>query len=151
MPSLTLPFLYTLQAKWYQWGFLFSVLYLAVWVFVGGAWWKVGLISRWLSPIMRRGFALKGSIAPVAFALPDKQMWLRAAGHRHLLSSNCCEQQRNMRLVIKTQRSEAAACINSHGSKMFPSCSSCQRSVTQTEGATVASLYLCTFFHVCWV
>ena len=28
------------QAKWYQWGFLFSVLYLAVWVFVGGAWWK---------------------------------------------------------------------------------------------------------------
>ncbi|KAL4446332.1 hypothetical protein ABPG77_003139 [Micractinium sp. CCAP 211/92] len=31
---------YVPQAKWYQWGFLFSVLYLAVWVFVGGAWWK---------------------------------------------------------------------------------------------------------------
>jgi hypothetical protein len=29
-----------LQSKWYQWGFVFSVLYLAVWVFVGGAWWK---------------------------------------------------------------------------------------------------------------
>ena len=28
------------QAKWYQWGFLFSVIYLSVWVFVGGAWWK---------------------------------------------------------------------------------------------------------------
>lgn len=29
-----------LQSKWYQFGFVFSVLYLAVWVFVGGAWWK---------------------------------------------------------------------------------------------------------------
>lgn len=28
-----------------QWGFLFSVLYLAVWVFVGGAWWKA--IGAW--------------------------------------------------------------------------------------------------------
>lgn len=31
---------YVPQAKWYQWGFLFSVLYLAVWVFVGGPWYK---------------------------------------------------------------------------------------------------------------
>lgn len=33
------------QAKWYQWGFLFSILYLAVWIFVGGAWWKVRLLA----------------------------------------------------------------------------------------------------------
>lgn len=32
---------YVPQSKWYQFGFIFSVLYLAVWVFVGGAWWKV--------------------------------------------------------------------------------------------------------------
>ena len=32
---------YVPQTKWYQFGFIFSVLYLAVWVFVGGAWWKV--------------------------------------------------------------------------------------------------------------
>lgn len=32
---------YVPQAKWYQLGFLFSVLYLGIWVFVGGAWWKV--------------------------------------------------------------------------------------------------------------
>ena len=29
------------QAKWYQFGFIFSVIYLATWVFLGGAWWKV--------------------------------------------------------------------------------------------------------------
>jgi di/tricarboxylate transporter len=31
---------YVPQAKWYQLGFIFSVLYLSVWLFVGGAWWK---------------------------------------------------------------------------------------------------------------
>ena len=40
---MLLPLLPLLQAKWYQFGFVFSVLYL-VWVFVGGAWWKaIGL------------------------------------------------------------------------------------------------------------
>ena len=34
------PDLRLLQSKWYQWGFVFSVLYLAVWVFIGGPWWK---------------------------------------------------------------------------------------------------------------
>jgi di/tricarboxylate transporter len=32
---------YVPQAKWYQWGFLFSVVYLSIWLGVGGAWWKV--------------------------------------------------------------------------------------------------------------
>ena len=32
---------YVPQSKWYQLGFLFSVLYLGIWVFAGGAWWKV--------------------------------------------------------------------------------------------------------------
>ncbi|KAI8106179.1 hypothetical protein M9435_000726 [Picochlorum sp. BPE23] len=32
---------YVPQAKWYQWGFLFSVVYLSTWLGVGGAWWKV--------------------------------------------------------------------------------------------------------------
>jgi hypothetical protein len=30
-----------LQSKWYQFGFIFSVIYLAVWIFIGGSWWKV--------------------------------------------------------------------------------------------------------------
>jgi len=35
---------YVPQAKWYQFGGLFSVFYLLVWGFVGGAWWKaIGL------------------------------------------------------------------------------------------------------------
>jgi di/tricarboxylate transporter len=29
------------QSKWYQLGFIFSLVYLAIWTFVGGAWWKV--------------------------------------------------------------------------------------------------------------
>ncbi len=36
---------YVPQAKWYQWGFLFSVVYLSIWLGVGGAWWKV--IGLW--------------------------------------------------------------------------------------------------------
>ena len=36
---------YVPQAKWYQLGFLLSVVYIAVWVFAGGAWWKV--IGLW--------------------------------------------------------------------------------------------------------
>lgn len=32
---------YVPQNKWYQFGFIFSVLYLSIWTFVGGAWWKV--------------------------------------------------------------------------------------------------------------
>ncbi|KAL6780252.1 OMT1 [Auxenochlorella protothecoides x Auxenochlorella symbiontica] len=32
---------YVPQAKWYQFGFIFSVIYLVVWVGVGSAWWKV--------------------------------------------------------------------------------------------------------------
>jgi len=32
---------YVPQAKWYQWGFLFSIVYLSIWLGVGGAWWKV--------------------------------------------------------------------------------------------------------------
>jgi len=32
---------YVPQAKWYQLGLLLSVFYLAVWLGVGGAWWKV--------------------------------------------------------------------------------------------------------------
>ena len=33
---------YVPQSKWYQLGFLLSIYYIAVWLFVGGAWWKVG-------------------------------------------------------------------------------------------------------------
>jgi DASS family divalent anion:Na+ symporter len=36
---------YVPQSKWYQWGFLFSVVYLAVWLGLGGAWWKI--IGLW--------------------------------------------------------------------------------------------------------
>lgn len=36
---------YVSQAKWYQLGLLLSVFYLAVWLGVGGAWWKV--IGLW--------------------------------------------------------------------------------------------------------
>ena len=32
---------YVPQAKWYQLGFLLSIFYIAVWLFAGGAWWKV--------------------------------------------------------------------------------------------------------------
>lgn len=32
---------YVPQGKWYTYGFIFSVLYLAIWIFLGGAWWKV--------------------------------------------------------------------------------------------------------------
>lgn len=32
---------YVPQAKWYQFGLIASIMYLAVWTFVGGAWWKV--------------------------------------------------------------------------------------------------------------
>ena len=35
---------YVPQAKWYQLGFLLSVFYIAVWLGVGGVWWKaIGL------------------------------------------------------------------------------------------------------------
>ncbi len=35
---------YVPQSKWYQFGLLLSVFYLAVWLFIGGAWWKfIGL------------------------------------------------------------------------------------------------------------
>jgi len=36
---------YVPQSKWYQLGFMLSVYYIAVWLFVGGAWWKV--IGLW--------------------------------------------------------------------------------------------------------
>lgn len=36
---------YVPQSKWYQFGLLLSFLYLGVWLFVGGAWWKV--IGLW--------------------------------------------------------------------------------------------------------
>ena len=36
---------YVPQSKWYQFGFLMSIVYLAVWLFAGGAWWKV--IGLW--------------------------------------------------------------------------------------------------------
>ena len=36
---------YVPQSKWYQLGFIMSIYYLAVWLFVGGAWWKV--IGLW--------------------------------------------------------------------------------------------------------
>ena len=36
---------YVPQSKWYQLGFIMSVFYLAVWLFAGGAWWKV--IGLW--------------------------------------------------------------------------------------------------------
>ena len=32
---------YVPQAKWYQLGFLLSIFYITVWLFAGGAWWKV--------------------------------------------------------------------------------------------------------------
>lgn len=32
---------YVPQAKWYQWGGVFSAVYLSIWLGVGGAWWKV--------------------------------------------------------------------------------------------------------------
>ena len=32
---------YVPQSKWYQLGFLLSIFYIAVWLFAGGAWWKV--------------------------------------------------------------------------------------------------------------
>lgn len=36
---------YVPQAKWYLYGFICSVYYLAVWFFVGGTWWKfIGLL-----------------------------------------------------------------------------------------------------------
>lgn len=35
---------YVPQGKWYQLGFLLSVYYIAVWLFVGGAWWKVSAV-----------------------------------------------------------------------------------------------------------
>ena len=31
---------YVPQGKWYQFGLLLSVFYLAVWLFIGGPWWK---------------------------------------------------------------------------------------------------------------
>lgn len=35
---------YVPQSKWYQYGLLLSFVYLAVWIFAGGAWWKfIGL------------------------------------------------------------------------------------------------------------
>ena len=36
---------YVSQAKWYQLGLLLSFFYLAVWLGIGGAWWKV--IGLW--------------------------------------------------------------------------------------------------------
>lgn len=36
---------YVPQSKWYQLGFIMSIFYLAVWMFAGGAWWKV--IGLW--------------------------------------------------------------------------------------------------------
>lgn len=36
---------YVPQSKWYQLGFMLSIYYLAVWLFIGGAWWKV--IGLW--------------------------------------------------------------------------------------------------------
>ena len=36
---------YVTQAKWYQLGFVLSVFYIAVWLGIGGAWWKV--IGLW--------------------------------------------------------------------------------------------------------
>lgn len=36
---------YVPQSKWYQLGFIMSVFYIAVWMFAGGAWWKV--IGLW--------------------------------------------------------------------------------------------------------
>jgi di/tricarboxylate transporter len=36
---------YVPQSKWYLYGFICSVYYLAVWFIVGGAWWKfIGLL-----------------------------------------------------------------------------------------------------------
>ena len=32
---------YNSQGDWYKFGFLMSVVYLTIWTFVGGAWWKV--------------------------------------------------------------------------------------------------------------
>lgn len=32
---------YVPQSKWYQLGFLLSIFYISVWLFAGGAWWKV--------------------------------------------------------------------------------------------------------------
>lgn len=32
---------YVPQSKWYQFGLLLSFFYIAVWLGVGGAWWKV--------------------------------------------------------------------------------------------------------------
>lgn len=36
---------YVTQSKWYQLGFIMSVFYITVWMFAGGAWWKV--IGLW--------------------------------------------------------------------------------------------------------
>jgi anion transporter len=36
---------YVPQSKWYQLGFIMSIFYIAVWLFAGGAWWKV--IGLW--------------------------------------------------------------------------------------------------------
>ena len=36
---------YVPQSKWYLYGAIMSVFYIAVWLFAGGAWWKV--IGLW--------------------------------------------------------------------------------------------------------
>ena len=36
---------YVPQNTWYKFGFIFSLIYLAIWGGVGGAWWKV--IGLW--------------------------------------------------------------------------------------------------------
>jgi len=36
---------YVPQAKWYQLGLILSFFYIAVWLGIGGAWWKV--IGLW--------------------------------------------------------------------------------------------------------
>ena len=36
---------YVPQGKWYQFGLLLSVFYLAVWLFIGGPWWKASRLS----------------------------------------------------------------------------------------------------------
>ena len=48
---------YVPQSKWYQLGFLLSIFYIAVWLFAGGAWWKVRLFSLALQQVSAGCFA----------------------------------------------------------------------------------------------
>ena len=79
---------YVPQSKWYQLGFLLSIFYISVWLFAGGAWWKVRSLILWTTAYHSRdaAHAVCASLTTFRCGAGDRVVVmpeLQAATHSH--------------------------------------------------------------------